>query len=60
MLFLLIQEQSIGSGKLPPGIHSNHKEVEFLQFQIRPGLTPPSVHGGPGSSQVDVILKEFP
>ncbi len=34
MLFLLIQELGIGSGKLPPGIHSNHKEVEFIQFQI--------------------------
>ena len=34
----------IGSGKLSPGIHSNHKEAEFLQFQIRSGLTPPSVH----------------
>jgi len=44
MLFLLIQEQVIGSGKLSPGIHSNHKEAEFLQFQIGPSLTLPSVH----------------
>ena len=41
MLFLLIQEQGIGSGRLPPLIHINHKEVEFFQFQIRPGLTLP-------------------